>query len=546
MAQLQILRGNKPSEQLPLTKDLMVIGRNPDCDIWINLGAVSREHAQILRIDGKYFLKDLKSRNQTFLNDKRVDPDLPPQQLHDEDRIRICDWTSIFQEVRPEHEDDEAEGSATVMSTVMARSSVAIESQPAERLRALLDISNSLSRTLTLEPMMPRILDNLFDVFRAADRGFILVRDEATGRFIPQCIKTRRPTDESKARFSKTILNACVDEARAILCDDATQDKQFALSASVADFKIRSVMCAPLHTLDGEVLGVIQIDTQDRGKKFSQDDLQFLVAVCNQAAVAMENAKLHEGMMQQEKFLREVELAKEVQRTFLPAHVPSQQGYGFFAHYQAAREVGGDYYGFVPVPGGKLAIAIGDVAGKGIPAALFMARLSGDVRYALLSENDPARVVCSLNNQFQEAGLTDRFVTFTLALLDPVTHRLTLVNAGHVPPIIRRARTKTLEDVAAGDLNGLPLGVMDGFEYVACEAELEPGDCVFLCSDGILDATNRNEEQFGVERLRAALTSGPDSPVELGQRVLGAVQQHATGTADQFDDMTMVTFGRLQ
>lgn len=542
MAYLQILRGNKPSEKHQLTKELTLVGRNPDCDVWVNLGAVSRVHAHILKKDNRFYLKDLKSRNQTFINDERVDPDQPPVMLQHADRIRICDFTCIYEDPDAEAADDDGDG-ATVMSTIMARSSISLESQPTERLRALLDITNSLTRTLELEPLLPRILDNLFHVFRAADRGFILVRDEATKKFVAKTVKTRRPTDDATTRFSKTILKACVEEGRAILSEDASQDPQL-LSASVADFKIRSVMCAPLHSAEGEPFGVIQIDTQDRSKKFTQEDLQFLVAVCNQAAVAMENAKLHEDLLLRQKLQRDVEVAKEVQQAFLPASVPEKLGYGFFAYYQAASEVGGDYYGFVPLPDGKLAIAVGDVSGKGIPAALLMARLSGDVRYALLTESDPAKVVTRLNNQFQEAGLTDRFITFSLAVLDMQTHRVEIVNAGHVPPLVRRAKTGEIEEVGAGDLNGLPLGVEADYPYQACATELEPGDCIFICSDGILDATSKSQDRFGVERLHKTLKASPAMPIEVGQRVLKAVQQHTVGSTDQFDDMTLVSFGR--
>src|SRR5262249_46463695 len=159
---------------------------------------------------------------------------------------------------------------------------------------------------------------------------------------------------------------------------DVLQDKSIALSASISDFRIRSLMCAPLQTADGAVFGVIQVDTQDRVKKFNQDDLQLLAAVGNQAAVAMQNAKLHEDLMVRQKMEREIELAKEVQRCFLPLSVPQAPGYEFFAHYQAARDVGGDFYGFIDTADGRLAVAVADVAGKGIPAALLMARLSGD------------------------------------------------------------------------------------------------------------------------------------------------------------------------
>jgi serine phosphatase RsbU (regulator of sigma subunit)/pSer/pThr/pTyr-binding forkhead associated (FHA) protein len=542
MASLLVVKGPNQGQQYPVTRDKTVLGRNPDCHVVLNLGAVSREHAQILRESDKFYIKDLKSRNQTFVNDVRVDPDLPPVPLRHDDRIRICDFICVFQN----HEmatdaGDGQENPGTVLSSVVAGS--VLDAQPAERLRILLDITNSLTRTLELEPLLPRILDSLFQVFRQADRAFLIVRDEATGRFVPKAVKTRHLSDESTARFSRTILNRCIDEGRAILSEDVLQDKSIALSASISDFRIRSLMCAPLQTADGQVFGVIQVDTQDRVKKFNEEDLQLLAAVGNQAAVAMQNAKLHEEMLARNKIEQEIELAKEVQGRFLPRSVPHLPGYEFFAHYQAARDVGGDYYGFIDIGDGRLAVAVGDVAGKGVPAALLMARLSGDVRLCVLSETEPTGAVKRLNQLLQEAGLLDRFITFVLAVLDLKKHRLTVVNAGHVPPLVRRAASGALDEVARGDDVGLPLGVDDSYEYTACDVSLNPGDVVFLCTDGVLDASNEAEERFGPDRLRRVMKAGKPSAVDLGQAVLNAVDQHAT-SPDQFDDLTLVSFSR--
>ena len=178
---------------------------------------------------------------------------------------------------------------------------------------------------------------------------------------------------------------------QAVLSEDAANDRNIPLSQSVVDFRIRSVMCAPLLIADGQGFGVIQLDTQDRNAKFTEDDLKLLVGVTNQASIAMENAKLHQDLVDQERAKRDLELAHQVQFSFLPKYLPALPGYEFFAHYEPALAVGGDYYDFIPLAGQRLAIMVGDVAGKGVPAALLMAKLSGDARYCLLTETRPGR-----------------------------------------------------------------------------------------------------------------------------------------------------------
>src|SRR5207244_5915454 len=184
---------------------------------------------------------------------------------------------------------------------------------------------------------------------------------------------------------------------------------QFDMSQSIAECKIRSMVVAPLLSrFNEQAFGVIQLDTQDRFKKFTQDDLRLLMAVAAQAGVALDNARMHESLITRAGLERDLELAKHVQKSFLPKKLPVAPGYDFFAHYESAQEVGGDYYDFIPLPGGRLAVMIGDVAGKGVPAALLMAKVSSDSRFTMLTEAGPAEAVFKLNELMQEAALLDR------------------------------------------------------------------------------------------------------------------------------------------
>jgi serine phosphatase RsbU (regulator of sigma subunit) len=534
-----------------LDRDKVVLGRNPDCHIVIGGHAVSREHAHILRVQGKFFIEDRDSRNGTFVNNQQIAARTP---LKDNDRIKICDFLCTYHDSVPakplpaelrreEAEPDEPEGTSTFEATIGRISSQQLyESQPAEKLKVLLEISNSLSRTLELDPLLPKIADNLFQLFRQADRCFLILREENSDKLLPKMIKTRRPNAETTARFSKSIVKQCMETTQALLSEDASSDSRFGLSQSISDFRIRSVMCVPLCTADGKAFGVIQLDTQDRSKKFTQDDLTFMVGVANQASTALENAKLHEEMVARERFSRDLELAREVQRGFLPRRLPELPGYQFYAQYDAALQVGGDYYDFIPLASCRLGVMLGDVAGKGVPAALLMAKLSAEGRFCMLTEPQAAVAVSKLNDMLLQAGLMDRFVTLAAAVLDPSSHAVTLINAGHVAPMIYRPG-KGLEDGISNADSGLPLGVVEGIQYSAVKVDLKPGECVLLFTDGVTDAMNVQNQQFQMKGIHAAVQGGPFTPAQLGERIVKAVKQHSQGRS-QHDDITLVCFGR--
>jgi serine phosphatase RsbU (regulator of sigma subunit) len=551
MASLLVLKGTNPGQRIQLTDDTVILGRNPDCQVPIGGTAVSRNHAQILHIQGKYYIEDLKSRNGTFVNNEQVTNRLA---LNENDRIKICDFLCTFHEMaprplppdlgpeEPEPPDDPA-ASTVEASLSHASSNLLLESQPAEKLKELIEITTHLSNTLELDSLLPKIVESLFKVFKQADRGFIILRDESGKRLIPKVIKARRAADEHNAMFSRSIVKQCLETVQALLSDDASHDSRFAMSQSIADFRIRSVMCAPLWSQEGRSFGVIQLDTQDRTKKFTQDDLKFLMTVSRSASMALENAKMHEDQIVSERFKRDLELAKEVQRGFLPRRPPELPGYEFFPYYESAQEVGGDYYDFIQVSSNRMATLVGDVAGKGVPAALLMAKVSADARFCMLTENDPAGGVTKLNGLLQQAGLSDRFVTLVAAMLDTTDHTVTLVNAGHPSPLVYRAANGALEEATPKDIVGLPLGVVEGFEYASCQVKLGPGDCVFIFTDGVTDAMDVQNVQFQVKGIYSALQGGSFTPRTLGERIVKSVKVHAAGRS-QHDDITLACFGR--
>ncbi len=550
MAALHVLKGPNEGTIIPLDGDKFILGRNPDCGIVIPATSVSREHAQILRLQGRYYVEDKQSRNGTYVNNQAIAARTP---LKHNDRIRICDFLAAFvdqdkftpQEIEAAGDSDEHDGSSTVEAMLSQSSHLLLEQQPAEKLRHLLEISGNLSKTLDLDALMPKIVESLFQLFRQADRCFVIQAEEGSNRLLPRVVKTRRPHEETNARPSRTIVRRCLETAQAFLSDDASRDDRVQLSQSVVDFRIRSVMCVPLCTPEGKAFGVIQLDTQDRSKKFTQEDLKLLWGVANQAAIAMENARLHEEAVARERFKRDLELATRVQHSFLPSSLPKVAGYEFFAHYQPAQAVGGDYYGFIPLPQGRLAVAIGDVAGKGISAALLMAKLSSDARFCFLAESNPGQAVSKLNDLlYPFTSPMDRFVTLTIAVLDPARHLATLVSAGHPSPLLIRKGNPALNDAVPKATAGLPLGMIEGCAYDSCQVVLQPGDNLILFSDGVPDALDVRNNPFSMKGVqRVVQEAGAIAADVLGERLAKAVRQHATNR-DPHDDVTLVCLGR--
>jgi sigma-B regulation protein RsbU (phosphoserine phosphatase) len=303
------------------------------------------------------------------------------------------------------------------------------------------------------------------------------------------------------------------------------------------------MMCAPLINREGDALGVIQLDTLDPRNRFKQDDLDVLASVACQAAFAVENAQLHETAMRDQAIRRELAVAHEVQRGFLPLAAPRIPEYDFFEFYEPANQLGGDYYDYIELPGGRLAVVVADVSGKGISASLLMAKLSAETRYCLASEPSAAEAVGRLNRAFCQSGWEDRFVTMVVSVLDPRRHEVTVVNAGHLPPLLRRG-AGAVEAVGAAEAR-LPLGVDCEVDYVPCVLPLKPGESLVLYTDGITEAMNAQDALYGSPRLLALFGSDVDGVGRLGRHILDDVKRFV-GAHPQSDDMCLTCFGRVR
>ena len=538
-----------------------VMGRSPECDLVLDVAAVSRRHIILTKEKGKYFVQDLGSRNGTYINNVRVED---RGELKNGDQMLICDILFVFEdgtsprtlggelpqgssllptlEQEPEYDGDAtSEIMATLDVSKGSQSVWNVSARPETQLEALVEISNNLGSTLEIKEILPKILDSLFKIFVQADRGFVVMRPQPNAPLVAVASKARKASDEENMRFSRTIVKQAMEGKRAILSADASSDERFGMAESIADFQIRSLICAPMIGSNGESLGVVQIDTSNQRSRFTDQDLQLLAGIANQAAISLDNARLHQEAMHQMALQRDMEAAKQMQRALLPNQFPEVAGYHFFAYYESAFQVGGDYYDYVSLPDNRFALVLGDVAGKGVPAAILMAKLSSDVRLWLAIEPDPAKALGKINSIFSGYGWDDRFVTMIVAVVDPATNRLTLVNAGHMPPILRNAKGEVLE--IGGEEAGVPVGVIDDFEFEAYERVLEPGDFVTIYTDGFSEAMNSKRELYGVERMIELISDKRITTADLGNRLLDDVRGFA-GDYPQSDDMCLVCLGR--
>jgi phosphoserine phosphatase RsbU/P len=544
----------------------MVMGREEICQIVVPNHAVSRKHARIYFEQGHFYIEDLKSRNKTIVNNREI---TEPWMLRHEDRIKICDFQYLYQDdpkptsTQPKipvefgrnldpndtHDSDTPSETSSIEHVLAAKGSEAdlILGQPSDKLRALLDISVSLTKPADLESLLSAIADTSFGVFRQADRCFIILAEDK--RLVSKVTKTRRKADTDSASFSKTIVRKCMESQTAYLSEDASSDSSMGAAQSIAEFRIRSVMCVPLLGADGTSIGAMQLDTQDRGKKFKQDDLKLLMIVANLAGVAIDKARLHESMLLREKLQNEIEIARKVQLDFLPREMPKIPGYEYYAAYSAAQTVGGDYYTFIELPDGRIAALLGDVAGKGVPAALLMAKLSAEARFCMLTQPDVPKAIQSLSDSLIRGGIGDRFVTMAAMILNPKTHRVTIVNAGHLNPMRYRVADRSLVEVISNEQSGLALGIVEGYPYELIEFDLEPGDTLLTFTDGVTDAMSPQDVMFNYDGITATIARGtPRGPISrpkaLGDQLFNAVRRHANGRP-QNDDIAIVAFGRL-
>lgn len=546
---LEIVTGPRAGRRFSLNRTVTVVGRNSECDVVLEPMSVSRKHASIEWRDGRYFLTDLGSTRGTYLNQKKLGRE--PVPLEDGSTIRLAEIQMKFRSpiLRIREKDDETQ--STIFASIDAipsGDSSCPSVKPLEKLRALQKISRQLSSTLDLHDVLELTLASLFEIFPRAEQGFILLQDGEGSDLVPQVIRSRTgPIGELS--LSKAVLRRVMSKGDAILGKDLRGEPPD--SDGVSAGRAYSLMCAPLWDGNHEPIGVIQIDARDGRGGFDQDDLDLLAAVAGQIAAAVQVARMHQTLIHQRELERELQFARHVMQALLPERPTAIEGYEFWEYYEPARHVGGDYYGYIPLvnndpgvsgPPRRWAVAVGDVVGKGLPAALLTSKLSSEIRLFLQLESDPAAVVSRLNRHLDPGGILDMYITFLMIIIDIETHRMTLVNAGHPPPLIRRG-DGTLE-VFGRESSSLPLAIQLNSEYRAVETSLGENEVVILYSDGVTDALNAAHERFGeAGRLESTILAAPSAPAEVGESIMSAVRNHAAAQP-QFDDITLICLGR--
>ncbi|MEO8495002.1 MAG: SpoIIE family protein phosphatase [Planctomycetota bacterium] len=538
MASIKIISGANAGETYSLDARETLLGRHPECQVVLKDTTVSRRHARFVKHGDHFVVDDVGSQHGTRLNGEII---RSPERLYDQDEVQISQVRVVFL-VESDEDGGPSNRPSTIVTSldVLGDAGISDDSQTAPKWRALLDITRSLGVSLDLKLILPNVLENIFRILPEASRGCIMVAERPGEEPKPYAIKNTGSKANAPPPISRTISNTVLTQCKAVLSTDAGDDERFLASDSVVDLKMHSVICAPLVGAADQAFGMIHLDAQDPAHQFTSDDLDFLVNISNLVGQAVDHSRLHETQLQFDRRERDMETARQVQQHFLPSEHPNIEGYQISDYYKPADAVGGDYFGYTELPDGQLAIAVGDVAGHGVPAALLMARLCSETRYCLVTDIIPSDAVGSLNLQLTKQTFSF-FITFALCVLDPLRHELTVVNAGHMPPLLRRAKTGEVEEIAP-DISSPPLGIDASVTYQQATITLEPGDVVLMYTDGISECPSPAGPLFGIDRIRRVLATGTDAR-DVIRKLLDEVSEFTQGLPQE-DDTCIVAFSR--
>jgi serine phosphatase RsbU (regulator of sigma subunit) len=297
--------------------------------------------------------------------------------------------------------------------------------------------------------------------------------------------------------------------------------------------------------VEGRSIGVLVLDVR-QARYFTEAEIHFLQLMANQAALAIEKARLQQAAMRRLRMEEELALGRQIQLSMLPREWPQVAGWEFVAFYEAARQVSGDFYDFFPMPGdaGRWAVVVADVSDKGVPAALFMALSRTTIRNTVLRGWEPAQALVLANRFIQEDSESDMFLSILLGALDTANGRLTLANAGHVYPLWWQLSTQACHSLIS---SGSVLGVLSEVEIEEQQIEIAPGDVLIFYTDGVTEAINEHYEEYGLARLKAVVSQSAGQPQATARSITDAVledvHQFVADTA-QYDDITLVVIRR--
>lgn len=411
---------------------------------------------------------------------------------------------------------------------------------PGDRLALLYRLSQNFNSSLDLNEVLNRVIDEVIQILHA-ERGFIMLFGPGGSQMFSVARGLDRQTiDQPQSQVSQSVVQKVTSEGQPILTSDAQTDSRFNMRQSIMLLGLRSVLCVPLKVKD-EVKGVVYADNRFEVGIFTQADLELLTAIASIAAIAVENARLYQMAVEQGRMQRELQLAREMQTTFLPQEVPQVHGWQFASHWRPAREVAGDYYDFIPVDANTIGLVIADVTDKGAPAALFMVFSNSIVRGSVHPSIAPADAMASANRLICAKSPNAMFVSLVYIQLDLNSGKGYYVNAGHNMPIHYRRAEDRLYSLAR---TGMVMGIEPETPYTQQALTLEPGDFLLMYTDGLTDSIDAQGREFGVPRLEELLRQNRHASVdEVINRLEEAIIEHS-GEATPFDDITLLMVKR--
>ncbi len=405
-------------------------------------------------------------------------------------------------------------------------------------------LNSELNQTVLLDTIM-----NIAKKVMKANASSLLLIDEEHGDLVFQVALSRvgeRIKGMTRIKLGQGVAGTVAKTGRPMVIKDAYKSKHFDSSYDKkTGFRTGSILCAPLKAKD-KIIGVCQVihsqgKGKAKGKVFTRKDLALFKLVCDSAALAIQNARMHHILMEKQRLEKDMEFAQSVQESFLPQNFPEHPQFKFSAGFIPAKNVGGDYYDFIRLSETTLGVLLGDVSGKGVPAALQMARLMSDFRYVSTKNSEPKDVLKEVNNIFFERSYRGMFTTVIYVVLDLKNKRMLIANAGHLPMLLQRRGGK-VEEIAPA--TGTPLGMLPHSHYQQVEKDLQPGDRVVLLSDGVTETKSMDDELFGQDRLVKFLEKEKGEPAVLLQQLEKKLHEFSTD-APQHDDKTTVAFQLL-
>ncbi len=394
----------------------------------------------------------------------------------------------------------------------------------------LLEVTKKISSSIKLKEVLNLIIDSIRQVVPYDAAGIFLT--DRNGAIHPEILRgyDEEAIKKASLKVGRGLIGIVAKSGKGVLVNDVRRDKRYI----VANKNTRSEMLAPLYWRR-KIIGVINIESEEKNA-FTESDFNLLEALARHAAIAIENARLHQRLLEQQKFEHEIRLAREIQKTLLPKRLPRVFGYEFSAVNLPSRLVSGDFYDVMRLKKGNISICIGDVSGKGAPAALMMASLYSALKSRINENWTVNRLVSRLNQILYDHNLPGKFSTLLLGELNPKEKVFEYCNAGHNPPVL----IKQTGDIKFLETGGTVLGFVKAPPYKREKIQLDAGDLLFFYTDGLIEATNQKGKFFDMHLLLDILRAcHHHKAYEIRKSVLRAVSNF-TQKDYLDDDLTMI------